>query len=82
MFNVTTGIILKINDYSANRNITVLTDNIGIKVVLLSNLQQFQYNYHILDMWTFIVSNNSKDEIWIPYGQQSHFKHLKNNLAL
>lgn len=82
MFNVTTGIILKINSYSPNRNITVLTDNIGIKVVSLSNLQQFQYDYHILDMWTFIVSNDSKDEIWIPYEQQSHFKNLKNNRGI
>ncbi|WP_375318265.1 hypothetical protein [Spiroplasma endosymbiont of Virgichneumon dumeticola] len=78
MFNITTGVILKIDAYFPNRNITILTDNSGIKVVSLSNLQQYFHNYYILDVWTFIVSNN-KNEVWIPYEQLSSFKQLLKN---
>lgn len=79
MFNVTTGVILKIDAYYPNRKITLLTDNNGIKVVSLSNLQQYLHNYYLLDVWTFIVNINSKDEVWIPYEQLSRFKQLQNN---
>ncbi|WP_342275695.1 hypothetical protein [Spiroplasma endosymbiont of Nebria brevicollis] len=79
MFNITIGVILKIDAYFPNRNITILTDNSGIKVVSLSKLQQYFHNYHILDVWMFIVSSNSKDEIWIPYEQLSSFKQLHKN---